>query len=231
MKRIKPKDRKTFKIARPKGAYTERWKEMIKTREIPTLKKYVVEDYDDETGELLDRKIQVHIPTLNEETTGTIKWIVRHFEQEYVFVYAKDSRTAAMIASEIMLWPIVKVVLNLKSKKGEFYDDVGNRLEYDFRSKEFYLAEWGTQMRFKIISVKGNSVRVKTGIVTIDVTVVNNGGNLRIELPPYIYISNRDEFDKLSGAVKSAFELNNVQGVNNIDESERQIIRIWKNNR
>lgn len=114
---------------------------MIKEREIPTLTKKLISEYDDTTGKLLSKTIQIHIPTLNEEAATLYKWTVRHFEGEYVFVHADNPQEAALIATETMVWDIVKVLLTLKSNKGEFYDSDGDRLLYNFRSKEFYLAE------------------------------------------------------------------------------------------
>lgn len=56
-------------------------------------------------------------------------------------------------------------------------------------------------MRFKIISVLGNSVRVNSGIVTFHVEVINDNGKLKIKIPDNIYIANNFDMNNLTGAV------------------------------
>lgn len=75
-------------------------------------------------------------------------------------------------------------------------------------------------MKFKIISVKGNSVRVRTGIATFDVLVLEDSGNLRMKVPPFIYISDTRDFDNLAGAVLA--EYNHSVEVNHNVRTERE---------
>lgn len=114
---------------------------MIKKWDIPTVTKHVTAEYDDKTGKMIEYRVSISVPTLNTEAEGSKKWIVRHFEDEFVFVYADTEKQAAIIATEVMLWDVVKVMSSLKNNRGKFYDSDGDRLEYDFRSKKFYLAE------------------------------------------------------------------------------------------
>lgn len=59
--------------------------------------------------------------------------------------------------------------------------------------------------KFIILSVKGNSVRVHTGIVTFDVLVIEHEGRLKMQLPPNIYIANKGDFNDLVYAVMAEY--------------------------
>lgn len=69
-------------------------------------------------------------------------------------------------------------------------------------------------MRFKIISVKDNSVRVNSGIVTFDVKVINDEcGNSKIQVPRTLFISDTEAFITLTAEVKKAY-FNSIRGDN-----------------
>ena len=59
-------------------------------------------------------------------------------------------------------------------------------------------------MKFKILSIKGNSVRVKSGIVTFEVEVVDDNGALSIK--PNAWIEDANDFRLLAGAVKGEYK-------------------------
>lgn len=76
-------------------------------------------------------------------------------------------------------------------------------------------------MKFKILSVKGNSVRVNTGIVTFDVEVIESGGRKKLKVPENIYIAEQRDFNSLVGAVLYAIETNNVYVGDNNDDRQK----------
>lgn len=79
-------------------------------------------------------------------------------------------------------------------------------------------------MKFKILNVKGYSVRVKTGIITFDVLVFDVNGKLKIKVPNNIYIADIQDFNSLAGAVLA--EYNHSLGVNHTNENTERENRI-----
>jgi len=76
-------------------------------------------------------------------------------------------------------------------------------------------------MQFEIISVKDNSVRVDTGIVSFDVIVLCAGnGSLQVRLPRGVYIPNAEHFRNLAGAVKAAYQKSLLGEINNDNTAE-----------
>ncbi len=65
---------------------------------------------------------------------------------------------------------------------------------------------------YEFISVRGNSVRMRTGLVTIDFKVVIEGTKKRVIAPPNIYLDNhRILIAKVLEAYEQAYELANDQ--------------------
>lgn len=58
-------------------------------------------------------------------------------------------------------------------------------------------------MKFKIVSIKDNSVRVRSGIVTFEVEVIDNNGALSVK--PNAWIEDANDFKLLAGAVKGEY--------------------------
>lgn len=75
-------------------------------------------------------------------------------------------------------------------------------------------------MKFKILSVKGNSVRVSVGMITFDVKVEEINGRLKMILPRNIYIADTQDFDDLVRAVIYEYS-NHLLGVNHYGHRER----------
>lgn len=73
-------------------------------------------------------------------------------------------------------------------------------------------------MKFKIISVKDNSVRVKSGMFTIDVKIIDG---IRIVLPANIYIANKEDFNNLAGAVLAEYNKSNEDNISH-DNKKRE---------
>ena len=73
-------------------------------------------------------------------------------------------------------------------------------------------------MRFRILSIKDNSVRVNSGIVTFDVQIVTIDDKLKLSIPDNIFISDTRDFKALAGAVLG--EYNNSIGANNSDKKQ-----------
>ena len=71
------------------------------------------------------------------------------------------------------------------------------------------------RQHFKIVNIKGNSVRVTSGIVTFDVLVLDEG---RIKVPDQIFIPGREDFIRLVQAVQAAYD-NNISGDNKHERS------------
>lgn len=59
---------------------------------------------------------------------------------------------------------------------------------------------------FKVISVKGPSVRIRTGCVTFDVLVSERNGKLMITKPAGIYVLD-GHFDEMVSAAVSAYKI------------------------
>lgn len=74
-------------------------------------------------------------------------------------------------------------------------------------------------MKFKILSVKGNSVRIKTGIATFDLKVMDG---CKLVLPPDIYIADRLDFNNLVGAVLA--EYNKSMEINKSNDKTETIL-------
>lgn len=80
-------------------------------------------------------------------------------------------------------------------------------------------------MKFNVLGVKENSVRVVSGILTIDVKVLENGSTYKIKLPPFIYIADNEDWRCLRNAVVTAY-INSTKEDNSADEQKEQNI-IW----
>lgn len=74
-------------------------------------------------------------------------------------------------------------------------------------------------MKFRIISVRGNSVRVKSGITTFDVLVEEDKGTQKIRVPKGIFIQDHQDFLALSAEVKNMYNTN-FEGVTNYEYNE-----------
>jgi hypothetical protein len=73
---------------------------------------------------------------------------------------------------------------------------------------------------FSIVSVRGNSVRVRCGLIVIDVKVRQEVSGKRVELPPYTRV---DNFKTLVGMVLQAHE-DSILGENvTSDNATREI--------
>ncbi len=76
-------------------------------------------------------------------------------------------------------------------------------------------------MKFRVISVLGNSVRIRTGIVTFDVLVKDTDGELQMVTPNNIYIGAQD-YTTLSGAVRHAYNNTIMENTTNVINKEKK---------
>jgi hypothetical protein len=58
---------------------------------------------------------------------------------------------------------------------------------------------------FKVVSVRGNSVRIRTGLVSFDVLVLEKEGRHIIQKPNNIHVFH-DDYIKLVGTVLNAYD-------------------------
>lgn len=72
-----------------------------------------------------------------------------------------------------------------------------------------------------VLSIKDNSVRIRTGIVTFDVLVLVQNNKPIMKTPKNIYISNRSDFEKLAKIVISAY-LNTIKESNTNETNTRE---------
>ena len=73
---------------------------------------------------------------------------------------------------------------------------------------------------FKVLSIKGNSVRILTGAVTFDVLVKECAGKKSIEIPRQGFFINRENYQSLVRFVLDAYDANNEESnVNNAKET------------
>ena len=81
-------------------------------------------------------------------------------------------------------------------------------------------------MKFRILGIKDNSVRVRTGIVTIDIKVID-GDSLKIELPPSIYIASDEDWKLLRDAVIASY-INSKVEINSKNDETQVYNRKWR---
>lgn len=75
-------------------------------------------------------------------------------------------------------------------------------------------------MRFKIVNVNGTSIRIDTGIVSFDVTIVKRGEDYRIIKPAGIFFPNNKEYNDFIGAVINAYK--NANSMENVIKNEKK---------
>jgi hypothetical protein len=76
---------------------------------------------------------------------------------------------------------------------------------------------------FKIVSVRGNSVRVNAGLVSFDVLVLEKDGRKVIQKPSNLHIFHND-YVKLVGVVLTAYD-NAVKG-KIAETNEKEVYRL-----
>ena len=76
-------------------------------------------------------------------------------------------------------------------------------------------------MLFRIISRKNNSYRVRSGIVTFEMRVIQDSSGKSIVVKPRdIYFSDKREFNELATAI--------LEDYSNFAKTEREDVTLWK---
>lgn len=61
-------------------------------------------------------------------------------------------------------------------------------------------------MKFKIVSVKGNSVRVAVGMINFDARIEEIDGRIRVQIPKAVFIPNKEDYEDLVGVIVGIYQ-------------------------